>query len=336
MSDFQQLWQDADWRARVNEWTRETLTKQGIRMLGELQETQVRPWSIVLHTPTDGGKIYFKATPPDSAHELDVVAALAKWCPAAIPEVLGTEHTQGWWLARNGGESIRARLKETRNLSEWIRAIELYAQLQMDVARHIEELRSLHVPDRRPHTLPAQYNALLGDLEILRIDRDKGLTAQEYAQLQALAAPLAEWCAQLSRYNIPDSLHHGDLNSANVLERDGKYAFVDWGDCSLAHPFSSLRTVFVSIEIALDLADYDPATAPVRDAYLNTWTKYESPENVRAAFALAQRLSSLVSALSWYSGIITYPPEIRPEYEHVVPGLLKEILYADLSKYPFA
>lgn len=335
MNDFHTLLQNPGWRARVNEWTRETLTGQGIRVLGELQETQVRPWSIVLHTLTDQGKIYFKATPPDSAHELDVVAALARWFPAVIPEVLGVEHTQGWWLARDGGESIRTKLKETRDLSEWIQALKLYAQLQMDVAPRTEDMRALNVPDRRPNTLPTQYQALLNDLEILRIDLDTGITGQEYADLQALAAPLAEWCAQLSRYNIPNSLHHGDLNSGNVLKHDGQYAFVDWGDCSLAHPFSSLRTVFVSVEIVLDLPDYDPATASLRDAYLNMWTKYEPIENVHAAFGLAHRLSSLVSALSWYSGIITYPPEIRPEYEHVVPSLLQEFLRADIKSYPF-
>lgn len=335
MSDFQQSWQDPAWRQGVNEWTHRTLSDRGIRVLGELQETQVRPWSIVLHAPTDQGKIYFKATPPDSAHELDATAALARWCPAVIPEVLGTEHSQGWWLARDGGDSIRARLKETRDLSEWNAAIALFAQLQMDVAPRTEELAALNVPDRRPHTLPAQYTALLTDAEILRVGLDKGLTTQEFAALQALSEPLADWCAQLSAFNIPNSLHHGDLNSGNVLKRNGRYAFVDWGDCSLAHPFSSLRTVFVSVEIVLDLPDYDPATAPLRDAYLRMWTKYEPIEHVRAAFALAQRQSSLVSALSWYSGIIHYAAEIRPDYEHVVPELLKEFLYADLEKYPF-
>jgi len=319
----------------VNEWTRETLATRGIHTLGELQETQIRPWSIVLHTLTDQGKIYFKATPPDSAHELDVTAALAWWTPQVIPEVLGTEPTQGWWLMRDGGDSIRARLKETRDLSEWIHALELYAQLQMEVAPRVEELRARNVPDRRPHTLPAQFDALLNDAEMLRVGLDKGLTTQEFAALQALSGPLAEWCEQLSRYHIPNSLHHGDLNSGNVLKQDGRYAFVDWGDASLAHPFSSLRTVFVSVEIVLDLPDYDPATAPLREAYLQMWTKYEPLENVRAAFVLAQRLSSLVSTLSWHSGIITYPADIRTDYEHVVPELLKEFLYADLSKYPF-
>jgi aminoglycoside phosphotransferase (APT) family kinase protein len=176
---------------------------------------------------------------------------------------------------------------------------------------------------------------VLQDREILRVDREKGLSSQEFAALHELLGPLTEWCAQLSASSIPNSLHHGDLNSGNVLKRNGKYAVVDWGDASLAHPFSLLRTVFVSVEIVLDLPDYDPATAPIRDAYLNAWRDYDSIENIRRVFALAYRTSSIVSMLSWYHSIVAMPADMRQEYEHVVPELLKEFLYADLSRYPY-
>ena len=81
MKNFQELWQDAEWRARVNEWTRTELARQNIRVQGELEETQVRPWSIVLYTTTDQGKIYFKAPPPGSRYETAVTEKLAEWFP---------------------------------------------------------------------------------------------------------------------------------------------------------------------------------------------------------------------------------------------------------------
>jgi hypothetical protein len=329
------LWQDKSWRGRVNAWTGEQLTGESIVLQDELREVQVRPWSIVLTGTTNQGKIYFKATPPVSAFELELTERLAEWFPGSIPQVLAVERSEGWWLARDGGASFRENLKATRDLSEWIQAIELYARMQMDLAGRVEEMRTLGVPDRRPRTLPQQYAKVLDDHEILRIDREKGITSEEYARLRELAVPLQEWCEELEGGKIPNSLHHGDLNSGNVLERDGRYAFVDWGDASLAHPFSSLRTVFVSVEIVLDLPDYDPATRPLRDAYLNAWTNHDSIENIRKLFALAHRTSSLVSTLSWYHGIVEMPPEMRSEYAHVVPELLKEFLYADTGKYPF-
>lgn len=335
MKPFPELWADDVWRARANQWTRLALAEKGIAMHGELLETQIRPWSIVLHTETDHGKIYFKATPPALGDEMALTERLAQWFPKVIPQVLGVERTEGWWLAGDGGDNIRAQLKATRDLSEWSEALRLYAELQIGAAARVEELIALGVPDRRPRTLPAQFVSVLDDTPILRIDQEKGITADEYTRLRALAVPLTEWCARLEAGSVPNSLHHGDLNSGNVLLRDGKFAFVDWGDASLAHPFASLRTVFVSVEIVLDLPDYDLLTAPLRDAYLAAWTKYDSPENLLATFALAHRVSSVVSLLSWYQFVKTLSPTELVEYEHIVPSLLQEFLHADLERYPF-
>ena len=121
-----------------------------------------------------------------------------------------------------------------------------------------------------------------------------------------------------------------------MLKRVGQFAFVDWGDASVAHPFSSLRTALVSAEIVLELPDFDSTTAPLRDVYLQTWADYDSFENVQADFRLAQRLSALVSAQSWYQEISLMPEALRGEYEHIVPSLLQEFLHAELNKYPFA
>ena len=93
--------------------------------------------------------------------------------------------------------------------------------------------------------------------------------------------------------------------------------------------------MLVSAEIVLDLPENDPATAPLRDAYLRVWTAYDSFENVLASFRLAHRLSALVSALSWYSGIVEMTEDVRTNYAHVVPELLKEFMNAEMNRYPF-
>lgn len=335
MKTFPELWADADWRARANAWTQRALAEKNIGMQGELQETQVRPWSIVLHALTLQGKIFFKATPPVLGNELALTEHLAQWAPSVIPQIVGVERTEGWWLARDGGENIRANLQATRDLSEWCEALQSYAQVQMGLIDRVDEMIALGVPDRRPRTLPAQFDIVLDDMPLLRIDQEKGITADEYTRLRALAVPLAEWCAQLQAAKIPNSLHHGDLNSGNVLLHDGKFAFVDWGDASVAHPFASVRTALVSVEIVLALPDYDASTAPLRDAYLAAWSNYDSPENLMSVFRLAQRTSALVSCLSWYQFLKTLSPTDLVAYEHIVPSLLQEFLHADLDKYPF-
>lgn len=334
-TDFQSLWHDAGWVACANAWTRRALAPLGILDPSPLQETQVRPWSIVLHTPTAQGTIYFKAAPPRYTDELALTAALARWFPEDIPEVLAAEPRAGWWLARDGGTPIHERLKATRALGEWQAALEQYAKLQIAAAERVPELLALHVPDRRPTALREQYDRLLQDETILRIDRSKGITADEYARLRELSGALARWGEQLESSRVPLSLHHGDLNSGNVLQREGHFYFVDWGDASIGHPFFSLRTVLVSVEIVLGLDDYDPSLAPLRDTYLGVWADFDSETNLRRAFALAQRLSAVVSALSWYRGLAEQTETEREGYEHIVPSLLQEFLHADLTRYPF-
>lgn len=304
-------------------------------MLGELQEVQVRPWSIVLHVSTDQGKIYFKAAPPNAKYEMAVVEQLATWFPACVPQVLATQGNQGWWLARDGGESIRINLKATNDLGEWTRALALYAKIQMQLADRTDGLIALGAPDRRLRSLPAKFASLLEDTAILRIDLPKGLTQEELTRLRALTVPLQAWCDQLENSKIPNSLHHGDLNSGNIVKRGEQYGFTDWGDCSIAHPFSSLRTAFVSVEIVLDLPENDASTAPLRDAYLQAWTQFDSLENIKITFEIAYHLSSLVSALSWSSAISLMSEAMRIDYAHVVPELLKEFLNAELDQYPF-
>lgn len=335
MKTFQDLWNDAARRARANEWTREALARQNIALRGELCETQVRLWSIVLNVETDQGEIFFKAAPPDARYEVALTENLSQWTPQCVPPVLAVEPSQGWWLARDGGESIRANLKATRDLTEWKQAIDVYAHAQMELAKHVDEMLALDVPDRRPRTIPARYENLLKDTATLRIDLEKGITSDEYARLREMLPQLQEWCAQLEASAIPNSLHHGDLNSGNVLKHGTQYTFIDWGDASVAHPFFSIRTPLVSIELVLDLPDYDPCTAPVRDAYLNAWSAYDTRENIFSTFCIAQRVSEIVTALSWYQTVVTAPPDQRAEYEHIVPSQLQAFLYADLGKYPY-
>jgi hypothetical protein len=69
--------------------------------------------------------------------------------------------------------------------------------------------------------------------------------------------------------------------------------FLDWGDSSIAHPFFSLRTVFVSIEYSFDLAEDDPRFAALAQSYLQPWTAMQTAANLTAAFQLARRLWSL-------------------------------------------
>lgn len=130
-----------------------------------------------------------------------------------------------------------------------------YTDLQMDLVPYREQILALGVPDRRLAVLPSQFEELLSDDQIFGIDQPEGLTGDEVERLRELVADLTASCQELARYDIPESLDHQDLNDGNIFVRDRHPVFFDWGDAGITHPFFSLRTVVVSVELTLDLEE---------------------------------------------------------------------------------
>ena len=97
----------------------------------------------------------------------------------------------------------------------------------------------------------------------------------------------------------------------------------------MTHPFVSLRTFFVSIEIALDLEDYSftPKMAELLDIYLEPFQKFASKEDLRAAYNISKPVASIVKALAWHTTISRMGADLRKEYAWIVPELMREFLY---------
>ncbi len=116
---------------------------------------------------------------------------------------------------------------------------------------------------------------------------------------------MSKICAELAAFGIPKSLNHGDFHDGNVLIKNGRITFFDWGDADVTHPFVSLRTFFVSIEIALELDDYafTPEMAALLDIYLKPFQIYLSRDELLKAYALSKPVASVVKTLAWDQGI---------------------------------
>jgi aminoglycoside phosphotransferase (APT) family kinase protein len=143
------------------------------------------------------------------------------------------------------------------------------------------------------------------------------------------ASRFGQGCEELAAYGIPESLNHGDFHDGNVLIKDGQITFFDWGDASVTHPFTSLRTFFVSIEIALDLPDYSftPEMAELLDLYLQPFEKFASKEELRRAYEFSKPVASIVKALAWHTTISRMGKDLRKEYAWIVPELMREYLH---------
>jgi hypothetical protein len=112
--------------------------------------------------------------------------------------------------------------------------------------------------------------------------------------------------------------------------------FFDWGDCTITHPFFSLRTVFVSIENSLGIAEDAPELDRLRDAYLEPWTGAGGGANrddLRDHLVLARRVAPVCRALTWHRAVSALPPPLVGEYAHAVPALLREFLAGETAAH---
>lgn len=322
------LWEQANWIKQAHDWILAETKGRNIRITGAMKQSHIYPWSTVMRVPTREGTLFFKASAEDVAPEAALTQALAGWYPDIMPELVAVDTVRGWMLMRDGGEPLRASIRPRGDLAPWNPIIYLYAEVQVGLAEQVPELLAMGVPDWRLATLPALYDQLLKDTGGLALAFDGGLSAAEFHRLQDLSARFAQICRDLASFGIPETLNHGDFHDGNVLVRNGRITLFDWGDGNLSHPFTSLRTFFVSIENSLKLDDYafTPEMAALLDLYLEPWKRFASKKDLLAAFALSRCVASIVKTLAWHIAISTLEGPIRMRYAGIVPELLKEFL----------
>jgi hypothetical protein len=326
-------WHDPAWRGQVIDWIHTQAARHSIRITGEIEQPHAYAWSTVLHVPTDQGKLFFKATAPETIYEAALTQSLARWFPDCMPDLVAVEPRRGWMLMRDGGEQLRASIRPTKNIEPWKPVIKRYAEVQIGLAQHVTEILSLRVPDYRLQTLPELFAHLLADESNFMIDQEKGLTSADWKQVRGIPTRFEQICEQLARYGLPDSLNHGDFHDGNVLVKDGRITFFDWGDGNVTHPFVSLRTFFVSIEIALDLDDYSltPEMAELLDLYLEPFQQFAPKADLLQVYRLSKPVASVVKALSWHTTISRMGEDLRREYAWILPELMREFLHHEKS-----
>ncbi len=323
------LWQNPDWLKQATDWIQSETKRQSINITGEIEQPHVYPWSTVLRVPTNEGMLFFKATASETIYESALTQKLAGWYPHCIPELVAVDTARGWMLMRDGGEPLRASIRPTKDITPWTTVISLFSELQVGLTEHVPELLALGVPDWRLMRLPKLFSQLLTDTDSLRLDQPDGLTSDDFYRVQELAPRFAQVCDELSAYEIPETINHGDFHDGNVLVKNGRVTLFDWGDGCVSHPFVSLRTFFVSIEIALNFEDYAPPTPEMTallHLYLEPWQRFASRENLLAAYALSRCVASIVKALTWHKTVSNIEGPLREKYAYIVPELMKEFL----------
>ena len=305
-------WARPGWYDRATAWMRDQLAAHGYTLTGPI--TQLKSWGIscLLKAETDQGTIFFKVATslPLFGNEPALMAALAERYPDAVPPPLAVEPNERWMLMRDFGTVLNA----APTFEKWHKVIEHYGHFQAQTASAIDDLFGVGCLDRRLNVLSNQIDALFADDQALAI-----LSADEIAQIRALAPRLKTMCAELAEFRVPHTLVHGDFHGGNITGES--LLFFDWTDACIAHPFLDLCTVMENLE-----GQKIEGREQILDTYFQAWTQYEPMERLREAWKLAEPLGALHQAVSYQHIVATLEPTSKREMIWGVPEWLQRML----------
>ena len=293
-------WDDPTWRQDVLDWIASRLGRE-VDLDGLM--VRLRPWSVVIRIPTpEAGPIWFKANPPSSAFEPALMAALGEWTPEHVLHPIAVDPARSFSLLPDGGALMTAPAA-----TSWIAPLQQYAELQRSLSPYADDLLRIGVPDLRPEVIMVRFDELVEEV----------VGDNRIADVEAMRPRIADWVDELAGSGIAATLDHSDLHESQIFQpRGGRYAFFDWGDASVGHPFTTLLVPLRNIREAFG-AD---AARSARDAYLDGWPG--DRDKLRRVAHIACRLGPISRSLSWMRIFIG---ERAPVHDYV-SGWLRVLL----------
>ncbi|MFF0454945.1 hypothetical protein [Nocardia africana] len=280
------------------DWATRELARLEITVTGA-QEMRRRDWTLLARIDTNRGAVWAKASARAFAHEGPLLAALDRLVPGSVPKPLAVHRENGWFLAGDGGATLRTGPLD-RGFAldgtdapprppEWESVLRSYARLQHTLCAHAESLRDTGTP----HLPPARL------IEVYRhfADRAPGLESA----IESAAGELAQY-GRLS-------VEHNDLYPGHVFRTTA--AVFDWGDALITHPFLSVRTF----------------RDPQRAAYFDAWRELTTVTD--REIELAERLAPLTTLHSWLT-IDTAPGRPAERFAPFVTEML-DLLRANFA-----
>jgi hypothetical protein len=288
-------WDEPGWLDQATSW----IDRQ-VERTGEVELERTRPWAAVARVPTAEGRLWFKESPPAHAFEPALTALLARRRPDAVPEVVAAEKRR--LLTRDAGPRLRDVLDAGAAEPRWDETLALWAELQIEFAALADEALAVGTPDERPERLPALYEELAGKDEL-------------YDTVVRAAAALED--------GVPVTVAHAEAHDGNVFVRDGRPVLIDWAESSVTHPFIG---PLLALRSATERAGYEAGSREVerlRDAYLEPFTRFAPPAELRASFAHAYFLAPIGRARVWQRTLVDVESDVSAEFGEPVAAWLE-------------
>jgi hypothetical protein len=288
-------WDEPGWLDGAIGWIDERVERTGA-----VEVERTRPWSAIARVPTGEGIAWFKESPPAHAFEPALTVLLAGRRPDAMPEVIAAEGSR--LLTRDVGPRLREVLDAGSTEPRWEDILALWAEEQLDFAELADQALAVGTPDERPVRLPGLYEELAGRDDL-------------YDVVVHAATALED--------GIPPTVAHQEAHDGNVFVRDGRPVLLDWAESSVTHPFLG---PLLALRSATERAGFEPGSREVeqlRDAYLEPFTRFAPPAELRASFAHAYFLAPIGRARVWQRTLVDVGRDVSAEFGEPVAAWLE-------------
>ena len=305
ISPLRAPWERLGWFDEAVDWIQVTLQSLDYRLQNIAQVKGAWPNSCLLRCETNRGNVYFKAVHSRPPNEPSVVQYLSTVWSAYVPTLLAVDLERHWMIMAefNGEKLSRDKLSE----SHWMGAVRTFSQFQVNCVQDLTPWISLGCSSRGLDDLPERFADLISDTVSLKA-APSGFSDDEIDVLGHFVPICETLCRQLADYHIPDTVVEQDFGYHNLVVQDESYLFFDWSDVGIAHPFWGISRFldFTPRPKGAERWDWtfdhvdDGLRRSVRDAYLEPWQAYETPDRLLDAFVLIRRLADMYMAVKWH------------------------------------
>jgi hypothetical protein len=286
-------WSRVGWFGDAVQWMREQVNARGLELIGAVEQVRHHgPVSAILRAPTsDGGHVYLKAVSELYSQEPLLTATVASEHPAWLPQVYAVHEQERWLLLKAfDGHKLNQLADRGCYLEHWKSLLGWFARLQVSYIHRLDKLRAMGCPDWGLSRLIESAETVLP--KVLSDTADAGQSCEK--QHLSLSSRLVEAGKKLQQYGLPDTLHHGDFHSGNILTNGDSCCVLDWAfQAGGAHPFLFMSVVYE------EHGDVSNRNA-LRREYLSAWEAYAPLAALEEAMSVAQPLAAYHAALGHY------------------------------------
>lgn len=286
------------------------------------------PWSCVYCFQTSQGNFYLKATPAALALEPQLLAWLARYGQAPVPQLIAVNSSLHAFLMRDAGQPLRHILKQHFDPALLAAAVVMFVKLQQVSSQHLAHLTEMGVPDWRFAQWSSLFSAVLADHAMLAAE---GISSAEAEQLSALVPVMAARCRLIAKTPIPNSLVQPDFHDNNVLiePASSQLTLIDVGELVISHPFLSLTNALQQFKHHHAITEQDPIYVRLLNTMLEPFLQYATADELHQVMAQVASLHRIYSVLSeyrliqccGYQTISSYQPN---KFGHALRALLRD------------